>query len=87
MAYVEVQKASNEETWFLDSGCSNHMCGKKELFSGFDDSFRESVKLGNSSRMTVMGKGNIRMQVNGLIQVITGVFYVPDLKNNLLSIG
>ena len=27
------------------------------------------------------------MQVNGLIQVITGVFYVPDLKNNLLSIG
>ena len=63
------------------------MCGKKELFYVFDDSFRESVKLGNNSRMTVMGKGNIWMQVNELIQVIAGVFYAPDLKNNLLSIG
>ena len=35
---------------------ATNMCGKKELFSGFDDSFRESLKLGNNSRMTVMEK-------------------------------
>jgi hypothetical protein len=44
------------------------------------------VKLGNNSSMAVMGKGNIRLLVNGIVQIITGVFYVPDLKNNLLSI-
>ncbi|CAL2255657.1 unnamed protein product [Prunus armeniaca] len=27
------------------------------------------------------------MEVNGIMQMITGVFYVPELKNNLLSIG
>jgi len=27
------------------------------------------------------------MEVNGFVHVITEVFYVPDLKNNLLSIG
>ena len=79
MAYVEVQKASNEETWFLDSGCSNHMCGTKEWFSNFDERFRQFVRLGDNSKMMVMGKGNIRLQVNGLTQVITEVYFVPKL--------
>lgn len=37
--------------------------------------------------MKVMGKGNIKLQVNGCVQVINGVYYIPKLKNNLLSIG
>ncbi|XP_023006021.1 uncharacterized protein LOC111498899 [Cucurbita maxima] len=80
-------KANREDMWFLDSGCSNHMCGKKEYFSDFDGSFRDSMKLGNNSSMVVTEKGNVRLQVNGIIMIITGVFYVPDLRNNLLSIG
>ena len=87
MTYVNMNKANREDMWFLDSGCSNHMCGKKEYFSDFDGSFRDLVKLGNNSSMVVMGKGNVRLQVNGIILIITGVFYVPELKNNLLSIG
>jgi hypothetical protein len=63
------------------------MCGKKEMFTDLDDTFRKSVKLGNNSSLAVIGKGNVRMEVNGIMQVITGVFYVPDLQNNLLSIG
>jgi hypothetical protein len=27
------------------------------------------------------------MEIDGIMHVITEVFYVPDLKNNLLSIG
>lgn len=87
MSYVDLNKANGEDMWFLDSGCSNNMCGKKEYFSDFDGSFRDSVKLGNNSSMVVMEKGNVRLQVNGRIQIITGVFYVPKLKTNLLSIG
>ncbi|KAG6489641.1 hypothetical protein ZIOFF_050917 [Zingiber officinale] len=59
----------------------------KEWFSDLDEEFRTSVKLGNNSTMTVMGKGNIRLQIVGATQVITDVFYIPELKNNLLSIG
>lgn len=77
---------SKEDMWFLDSGCSNHMCGKKKYFLDFDELFRDSMKLGNNSSMIVLGKDNVRLQVNGLIQIITRVFYVPELKNNLLSI-
>ncbi|CAB4283374.1 unnamed protein product [Prunus armeniaca] len=87
MAYVDDKKMNMEDLWYLDSGSSNHMCGKKECFSYLDASFRDSVKLGNNSSMAVYGKGNIRLRVNGVDQIITGVFYVPKLKNNLLSIG
>ncbi|KAK0606242.1 hypothetical protein LWI29_035571 [Acer saccharum] len=37
--------------------------------------------------MDMMGKGNVRMLVNGLVHIITGVFYVPRLQNSLISIG
>jgi len=87
MAYVNEKATSMEELWFLDSGCSNHMCGKNELFSDFDDTFRETVKLGDNSKMLVTGKGNIRMFMNGFVQIITNVFYVPGLQNSLLSMG
>ena len=30
----------NNQTWYLDIGCTNHMCGHKELFADLDDSFR-----------------------------------------------
>ncbi|GAU47154.1 hypothetical protein TSUD_287370 [Trifolium subterraneum] len=36
---------SRLEMWFLDSGCSNHMVGRKDWLFDFDDSFREMVKL------------------------------------------
>ena len=87
MSYVELNQSRREEVWFLDSGCSNHMCANKQWFSDLDEEFRQSVKLGNNSKMAVLGKGNIRMQIAGVIQVITDVFYIPELKNNLLSIG
>ena len=77
----------DETTWFLDSRCSNHMFGHKDFFSELDESFRKSVKLGDNSSIDVMGKGRIHLQVNHVSQVISEVFYIPELKNNLLSIG
>lgn len=87
MAYMEMQKGENEEVWFLDSGCINHMCGTKEWFVDFDESFRQNVKLGDDRRMVVEGRGSLRLQINRLIHVISSVYYVPKLKNNLLSVG
>jgi hypothetical protein len=38
------------------------------------------VKLGDNSKMMVMGKENIRLQVGGMTQVITEVYFAPELK-------
>ncbi|GAU36022.1 hypothetical protein TSUD_211600 [Trifolium subterraneum] len=78
---------SKHETWFLDSGCSNHMVGNKDWLYELDESYRDTVKLGDDSKMNVMGKGNVKLSIDGKIHVITGVFYIPGLKSNLLSIG
>ncbi|XP_075475779.1 uncharacterized protein LOC142511839 [Primulina tabacum] len=87
MAYENAKDTNEEELWFLDSGCSNHMCGRKEFFCNIDESFNTTVKLGDNSNMAVVGKGNVQMLVNGNVQVITEVFFVPGLKNNLISAG
>ncbi|KAK9931772.1 hypothetical protein M0R45_019036 [Rubus argutus] len=86
MAYVEMNGAKREHLWFLDSRCSNHMCGDRSLFSELNEGFRQMVKLGNNTRMNVAGKGNVKLQLNGYNHVVSEVFFVLELKNNLLSI-
>jgi hypothetical protein len=56
------------------------MCGINSFFSDLDERFRQCVKLGDNSKMMVMGKGNIRLQVGGMTQVITEVYFAPELK-------
>lgn len=87
MGNTETHKSIQERVWFLDSGCSNHMCGNKEWFFDLDENFREFVKLGDNSRVAVKGKGKLKLQVNELTHVITEVYLIPDLENNLLSLG
>jgi hypothetical protein len=87
MAHISSQDDAAQHIWFLDSGCSNHMCGRRDIFFDFDCNFKESVKMGNNSSLSVHGRGRIRIEVNVIYHVITDVFFVPELKNNLLSIG
>lgn len=37
--------------------------------------------------MLVMGKGNVRLMASGFVHVVSEMFYVSELRNNLLSIG
>ncbi|TXG46863.1 hypothetical protein EZV62_026157 [Acer yangbiense] len=74
--------------WFLDSGCSNHMCGEKEMFTQLDESFTSSVKFGNDTMVPMMGKGKISITLkDGSQNAISDVLFVPNLHKNLLSVG
>ncbi|KAL5736681.1 hypothetical protein ACOSQ2_031469 [Xanthoceras sorbifolium] len=83
-----VKEENHRNMWYLDMSCSNHMCGEKSAFSELNESFRNTVKFGDNSTVSIMGKGNvlIRIKTNS-VQIISNVFFVPDLKMNLLSIG
>jgi len=67
MAHDELNNAKREGAWFLDLGCSNHMSGNKQWFVDFNEQFWHSVKLGNNSRKLVMGRGNIKIEIRGII--------------------
>jgi hypothetical protein len=37
--------------------------------------------------MDVMGKGSVKLLLNGVNHVVAEVYYIPELRNNLLCIG
>lgn len=83
-----VAEETRQSMWYLDTGSSNHMCGNKSIFSELDESYRSSVKFGDGSTISVMGKGSVQIQTSkSSHQTISNVFYVPGLKSNLLSVG
>ncbi|KAK2978865.1 hypothetical protein RJ640_030914 [Escallonia rubra] len=52
----------NDEMWFLDSGCSNHMAREKSLFLDMDSIVNTKVKLGNGTIVQAQGKSTIGVQ-------------------------
>ncbi|TYK05177.1 integrase [Cucumis melo var. makuwa] len=82
-----VQDNVVEPTWYLDSGCSNHMTGNRSIFVTLDESFQSEVKTGDNTRLQVKGQGDILVKTKKGTKRVTNVFYVPGLKHNLLSIG
>jgi len=45
----------------LDSGCSNHMRGNKNLVANLDQYVKTNVKLGTDKTMDVDGKGVVNI--------------------------
>ncbi|KAI5417780.1 hypothetical protein KIW84_042409 [Lathyrus oleraceus] len=85
MAQNEIN--SNDNVWYLDSGAINHMCGHKHLFKEMRKIEDGNVSFGDASKVKVEGKGMIRyLQKDGLIGSIQDVYYVPNLKTNILSL-
>ncbi|XP_073223554.1 uncharacterized protein [Cicer arietinum] len=87
MAYVDTLEDDRNVEWYIDSGCSNHMCGDSSLFCELEEGFNKVVRFGNYASMNVVGKGSVRLTVKGVNHLVRDVYYVPGLKNNLLSVG
>jgi len=48
----------HENSWCLDTGASNHMCGKRSMFFELDELVR-NVSFVDDSKIPVKGKGNL----------------------------
>lgn len=86
MAYIENKQVENEEIWYIDYGYNNNMTCNKNLICDLNEIFWHNVKLLNGSRMSFMGKGSVKVQMNKIMQTIDDVYYVPKLKSKLISL-
>ena len=63
------------------------MYNNKEQFKIYDESFIEQEMLmGNHNKAKVLGKGTVEVKMSSdKMLILTNVFYVPDIKKNLVS--
>jgi hypothetical protein len=76
------------EGWYLDTGAMNHMTGRGNVFSELDRAVQGVVKFGDGSVVNISGKGTIILSGrHGEHKVLTGVYWIPRLKNSIISVG
>ena len=79
---------SDPALWYLDTGATNHMTGRREFFNKLDDSITGSVKFGDNSRIQIEGRGEIEVnQKDGSMLRLGKVLFVPKLEANILSLS
>jgi hypothetical protein len=70
----------------LDSGCTNHITGEKEMFTSFkeNDCLSDTITFGDNSEGKVLMYGKIAITTD---HSISKVLLVDSLDYNLLSIS
>ncbi|KAF3685241.1 hypothetical protein FXO37_00805 [Capsicum annuum] len=83
---MEATRLNNKNTWFRDSGCTQHMTSKQEYFMKLEFA-KGSVKLTDKTTLEIVGKGTVAIEAPKGTKFIQDFLLVPDLDQNLLSIG
>nr|GEU99311.1 zinc finger, CCHC-type [Tanacetum cinerariifolium] len=85
---VGYKETNMDSLWYLDNGASNHMTGVREHFKELDEEVSGNVRFGDGSYIEIKGKGLIIIECDDEKQrIISHIYYIPDLKSNLLSLG
>ena len=77
--------ATNNGTWIVDSGASDHMTGDFQVFTTFKPcAHSQTVRIADGSLTPVIGTGSVTLSDDLLL---SSVLFVPKLNCNLLSIS
>ncbi|GKV50375.1 hypothetical protein SLEP1_g57082 [Rubroshorea leprosula] len=83
---LSVSTNSSGEEWILDSGCSFHVCPRRDWFETYKPA-TGTVVLGDDTTLPIVGIGNIRIKMyDGMVKTFE-VRHVPGLKKNLISMS
>ena len=78
----------DDRLWYLDTGASSHMTGKKYFFHKIEENKKVRVKFSDESTIPYEGKGNVSITFKiSEVLIILNVLYLPELKTNILSLG
>lgn len=84
---LNLADSSQSSDWYLDSGASKHVTGRKDLLRDVEGGSRSRVSTAGGELLNVADKGTINFPTaSGAIQ-FDEVLYVPGIAKNLLSVG
>jgi hypothetical protein len=70
--------------WCVDSGCSKHMRGRKQIFDYLDERKEGSVTFGNDQSTRIVGRGSVCLNKDIMVE---NVLLVENMEHNLLSVS
>jgi hypothetical protein len=82
--------SSSDKTdkWCLDTDATHHMTGRQGFFTELDSDVRGYVKFGDASGVEIKGIGSVIFTTeSGEHILLTGVYYIPVLRNSIISLG
>jgi hypothetical protein len=88
--FVQLDNKDQESRaqWILDTGATNHMTGERGFFSELDTGVHGSVRFGDGSMVKIKGRGTVLFKCKtGEHQALTGVYHIPRLTANIVSLG
>lgn len=72
----------------VDCGCSNHMCGARDLFNVLDETQKQIDRLGDDKLIKVESMRFVALDVQDEeTKLLHVVQYDPGLAHNLISVG
>ncbi|KOC63381.1 Copia protein [Habropoda laboriosa] len=79
------------DDWCLDSGATVHMCKNKEKFNSINQRQKDRVCTATESTTNSLGRGEVKLNIKignteSTIK-LSNVMWVPEFRNNLLSVS
>ena len=88
LSFQVPEQILDKNIWLLDSGCRNHMTDHNDFISNIDTYATTTISLGDDHLVKASEKGVVPVLTkHGEVKNIYDVYYVPNLKHNLLSVG
>jgi len=88
--FVQLREKEERDSkvWICDTGATNHMSGSRVAFFDLDTSVCGTVRFGDDSVAEIEGRGSIQFQCkNGELRSFAGVYFIPRLTANIISVG
>jgi hypothetical protein len=77
-------QADHKVKWCVDSGCSKHMTGRKQIFDSLDERKEGTVTFGNDQSARIVGRGTVCLNKDIMAE---NVLLVENMEHNLLSVS
>jgi hypothetical protein len=82
--------SGNDKTngWCLDTDATHHMTGQRKFFTELDSDVRGSVKFDDASGVEIKGVGSVIFAAESdEHRLLIRVYYIPTLRNSIISLG